>query len=91
MGDEIFIRRHRHFSPKLSSERVPEKKEKCTFSMVVACLLSPPSLPSVRPSVTRATIESLRYTFFWLKWFLNDGGSLTQNKVYLFLAEMVSD
>ena len=36
-----------------------------------------------------------RYTFFWLKWFLNDGASLIPTRdtieVYLFLAEMVSE
>ena len=49
-------------------------------------------------------IEVLRYTVFWLKRFLNDGASSTQNvgkdacygnnrgiRVYRFLAEMVSE
>ena len=31
--------------------------------------------------MTNATIDISRYTFFWLKWFLNDGRlSLTQNR-----------
>ena len=51
-------------------------------------LLNPPS----------SEIEVLRYTVFWLKWFLNDGGapqpSIVGNrcvKVYRFLVEMVSE
>ena len=43
-------------------------------------------------------IEVLRYTVFWLKWFLNDGApqypEIVGNrgvKVYRFLAEMVSE
>ena len=42
--------------------------------------------------------EVLRYTVFWLKLFLNDGGSSTRNRlkyicneVYRFLAEVVSE
>ena len=35
-------------------------------------------LPSANFLGTRATIELLRYTFFWRFFFLNDGGSSTQ-------------
>ena len=61
-------------------------------------------IPKIVGNAACYGIEVLRYTFFWRKWFLNDGELLNpQNrrkcrvlryrgiKVYLFLAKMVSE